>query len=290
MFKVPRSHITELKGALIAMGYFHLKWNIPTGLKYMAIYAVRWHIRLMINSSFEQRAERRNRLIGLLQSEEHWKTSDLRDHLGISQRTLMRELAELRHAGYPIESDRGRGGGIRFNGRWGIERLNLNHQEVVELILSLAIMESLQSPLLTSNLKAIKQKLFQAFPQKQRSVVSNIRKRILIGDSANAHLISHYITPAQRISESIAESFLRCNCLEIEYQSEVGEETLRMIEAHYILLNWPIWYILAWDHLRLSSRVFRIDRIKSARINDSRFQLRPKHLFNAVYTPFKHTI
>ncbi|WP_281284234.1 hypothetical protein [Exilibacterium tricleocarpae] len=41
-----------------------------------------------------------------------------------------------------------------MNGRWGIERLNLNHQEVVELILSLAIMESLQSPRLTGNLKA----------------------------------------------------------------------------------------------------------------------------------------
>ena len=131
----------------------------------------------MTETSFEQRSERRSRLIGLLRSEEHWTTSDLRDQLGVSQRTLMRELAELRNAGYPIESDRGRGGGIRLDGRWGIERLNLSHQEVVELILSLAIMESLQSPLLTGNLKAIRQKLFQAFPQKQRSTVSNTRKR-----------------------------------------------------------------------------------------------------------------
>lgn len=54
----------------------------------------------MAKVSFEQRVERRNRLIGLLRSEGHWKTSDLREHLGISQRTLMRELAELRDAGY----------------------------------------------------------------------------------------------------------------------------------------------------------------------------------------------
>ena len=76
----------------------------------MLIYAILWHIRLMTNSSFEQRTDRRNRLIGLLRSEGYWKTSDLRNHLGVSQRTLMRELAELRLAGYPIESDRGRGG------------------------------------------------------------------------------------------------------------------------------------------------------------------------------------
>jgi len=282
--------MAKLKDAWITMAHFRVEWIIPTGLKHMVIYAVTWHIRLMINTSFEQRSERRNRLIGLLQSEEHWKTSDLREHLGISQRTLMRELAELRHAGYPIESERGRGGGIRLNGRWGIERLNLNHQEVVELILSLAIMESLQSPLLTSNLKAIKQKLFQAFPQKQRSAVSNIRKRIMIGDNATANVASHYITPPKRISESIAESFLGQICLEIDYQSEAGEHTLRVIEVQYILLNWPIWYIIAWDHLRLSSRVFRIDRIKKARIIDSRFKLRQKHLFTDIYTPFYQTI
>jgi biotin operon repressor len=85
----------------------------PLAAKNMGIYAVIWHIKTMVKASFEQRVERRNRLIGLLRSEEFWKTSELREHLGISQRTMMRELAELRVAGYPIESDRRRGGGVR---------------------------------------------------------------------------------------------------------------------------------------------------------------------------------
>ncbi|TQV77875.1 helix-turn-helix transcriptional regulator [Denitrobaculum tricleocarpae] len=244
----------------------------------------------MAKISFEQRVERRNRLIGLLRSEEHWKTSELREHLGISQRTLMRELAELRTAGYPIESDRGRGGGIRLNGRWGIDRLHLNHQEVIELILALAIMESLQSPILTGNLKAIRQKLFQAFPQEQRRTVSNIRKRILIGDNASANVVSLYATPVPRISKEIAESFLRQHCLEIEYQSEAGDQTLRVIEPQYILLNWPVWYIIAWDHLRMSSRVFRIDRIKKTRAVGGAFRLRPQHLFKDIFAPYFQAI
>lgn len=244
----------------------------------------------MAKVGFEQRVERRNRLIGLLRSEEHWKTSDLRGQLGISQRTLMRELAELRTAGYPIESDRGRGGGVRLNGRWGIERLHLNHHEVVELILALAIMESLQSPILTGNLKAIRQKLFQAFPQAQRRTVSNIRKRILIGDNASANVLSLYATPVPRISEDIAGAFLQQHCLEIEYQSEAGEQTLRVIEAQYILLNWPVWYIIAWDHLRMSSRVFRIDRIKNTRAVDGAFRLRPQHLFRDIFAPYFQAI
>lgn len=244
----------------------------------------------MINTSFEQRTERRDRLIGLLRSETYWKTSELREQLGISQRTLMRELAELKRAGYPIESERGRGGGIRLNGRWGVNRLQLSHHEVVELILSLAIMESLQSPLLTRNLKAIKQKLFQAFPQEQRSAVSNIRKRIMIGSNAGENTVSRYISPDHSISECIAEAFLEQRCLEIDYQSDLGEHTTRVIEAQYILLNWPIWYITAWDHLRSSSRMFRIDRIKSARIMGSHFRLKPIEVFIGVYTPFYKSI
>ncbi|PCJ23383.1 MAG: transcriptional regulator [SAR86 cluster bacterium] len=244
----------------------------------------------MAKVSFDKRVERRDRLIGLLRSEDYWKTSELRNHLGISQRTLMRELAELREAGYPIESDRGRGGGVRLQGRWGVERLHLNHKEVVELVLALAVMESLKSPILTGNLKAIRQKLFQAFPQEQRRKVSNIRKRIMIGDNASANMVSRYVTPKPRVSEDIAESFLRQNCLEIEYQTEANEQTVRVIEAQYILLNWPIWYILAWDHMRDSTRIFRIDRIQKTCVSNDAFKLRPKQLYINQYTPFFQAI
>jgi len=37
------------------------------------------------------------------------------------------------------------------------------------------------------------------------------------------------------------------------------KKTIRVIEPRYILLNWPILYALAWDKLRLSPRVFRVD-------------------------------
>ncbi|WP_341366428.1 WYL domain-containing protein [Yoonia sp. BS5-3] len=252
---------------------------------YIDKYADNWHINAMANISFEERSERRNRLIGILRSEEHWKTADLRAQLGVSQRTLMRELAELRLAGYPIESDRGRGGGVRLSDRWGIERLHLTHQEVVELILALTIMETLQSPLLTGHLRAIRQKLFQAFPQKQRQAVSTLRKRILLGDRASGNVVSLYANPGAPLSEDIASAFLQQHCLEITYLSEARQTTKRLIEPHYILLNWPVWYIIAWDHLRDASRVFRIDRIRALRSTGERFQLKPVETFGDIFAP-----
>lgn len=244
----------------------------------------------MSKTSFENRTQRRDRLLGLLRSESFWKTSDLKERLGISQRTLMRELAELKLAGFPIESDRGRGGGIRLDSRWGIERLALSHKEVVELILSLAIMESLNLPLLTGNLLAIRQKLYQAFPESQRNRVSNIRKRILISEHTDTLKVLQSSKILQSISENLSASFFRQVCLEIDYESGSGVNTTRQIEAHYIMLSWPIWYIVAWDHLRLSPRIFRIDRIKGARVMTANFELRPDLLLNDVYASFFKSI
>ena len=151
-------------------------------------------------------------------------------------------------------------------------------------------MESLNSPLLTGNLKSIKQKLFQVFPQKQRNEVSNLRKRIMIGDNARNTVISNYTTPAQQISEDISTALLQRNYLEIEYQSEAKDITTRVIEVQYILLNWPVWYILAWDHLRSAPRIFRIDRIKNTRIVEGNFQLRAKDVFTSSLVPLDQTI
>lgn len=244
----------------------------------------------MVKNSFENRTERRDRLIGLLRSQEHWTTSELRVHLGVSQRTLMRELATLRRGGYPIESDRGKGGGLSLDGRWGIERLHLSHGEVIELILALAVMENLHSPILTGNLRGIRQKLFQAFPHNQRTVVAGIRKRIFVGNQASKETASLYKQTISDVAEHVSESFLKQNMMEIGYVSESGERTSRVIEAQYIVLNWPMWYVLAWDHLRNSERIFRLDRIEWATLCADSFKLRPKATFANMYVPGFQTI
>ena len=77
-----------------------------------------------------------SQLLGLLRSNDHWTTMALAHALEVSHRTLMRDLEELKSQGYPIEADRGRGGGIRLNGRWGIDRLNITNQEVISLLIS----------------------------------------------------------------------------------------------------------------------------------------------------------
>ncbi|MGO9838616.1 MAG: helix-turn-helix transcriptional regulator [Polyangiaceae bacterium] len=69
------------------------------------------------------------------------------------------------------------------------------------------------------------------------------------------------------------DGFFEQRAIEIEYRTE-RETTTRVVEPHYLLLAWPAWYLLVWDHLRDAIRTLRLDRIESARVTAKSFQLR----------------
>src|SRR5260370_10450167 len=56
--------------------------------------------------------------------------------LGVSPRTLYRDLAALRDRGLPITGEPGRGGGIRLEGSRGITAVHLSIAEVVAMWLA----------------------------------------------------------------------------------------------------------------------------------------------------------
>lgn len=56
-------------------------------------------------------------LLSLLQTPREWPGSELADRLGVTDRTIRRDVERLRDLGYPVESTRGTFGGYRQIGR-----------------------------------------------------------------------------------------------------------------------------------------------------------------------------
>jgi predicted DNA-binding transcriptional regulator YafY len=81
----------------------------------------------------------------------------------------------------PIQSEPGRGGGLRTPARAGLGRLQLNTQEM----LALAITEQLHSPLLLSTVRGLRQKLAASFPAAERARANQLRQRILVGPTSH---------------------------------------------------------------------------------------------------------
>lgn len=231
-------------------------------------------LRSMGKSSLREKRERHEQILACLRSENYWTGDQICRELGISYRTLMRDLAELKETGIPIRSERGRGGGISIAGRWGLNKLQLSNSEVIALLVSLAITESINSPILADNLHSIKHRIASAFPIEQQKIISRIRKRILIGDHASKETLKTYKDPPKKILADLTDSFFNHTKVNIKYQSATGELTERTIEPHILCLVFPIWYFLSWDDLRQATRLFRIDRILSVKKTNVTFKLK----------------
>lgn len=241
----------------------------------------------MTRANATKHLDRLEQLTAILKSEEALTSKIIAAELNISERTLFRDIGILRERGLPIEADKGRGGGIKLHRNWGVGRLSLESQEIIDLLISLAIAESMGPTLFMGNINTVRHKLMASFSPKQKEKIRQLRQRIHIGEQASPDVLQSFTTKkhqTQATIETLHRAFLFNKRIAIVYQDFHDQETQRDIEAHYLYLGFPVWYLLAWDHLRKDVRIFRYDRIKKADILPQEFTVRPLKDFNTILT------
>lgn len=237
----------------------------------------------MARAKTNDRLKRLEQLAVQLKQDGLCTVKDLAQAHQVSERTIARDLILMREQGMPIDADRGRGGGVRLDSNWGVGRLNLSYAEAVDLLISIAVAEQMQSPIFMANMGAIRRQLVASFSAKKRQAVDGLKSRVLIGTTASTFVQNSLSPPPQRVVQTVHQAFIERSTVVLRYKDESGKSSSREIEPHYLLLNYPVWYIIAFDHLRDAPRTFRFDRILSATHGDARFQLLPKsHFQNAL--------
>ena len=215
-----------------------------------------------------------------LKQDVHCTVKDLARQHGVSTRTITRDLSLMRDQGMQIDADRGRGGGVRLDRNWGVGRLNLSYAEAVDLLISIAVAEQMQSPIFLASLGSVRRQLVASFSPEKRRQVDRLKSRIMIGGTASTFVQAGASVPPKRIVQALHQAFITQTELEIRYQREGGTTSARQIAPHYLLLKYPIWYVVAFDDLRGSPRTFRCDRILAAKRSDTSFRLLPKEAFD----------
>ncbi len=223
-----------------------------------------------------------------LKQESHCTIKDLAAQHQVSARTIQRDLDLMREQGMQIDADRGRGGGVRLDGNWGVGRLNLDYAEAVDLLISIAVAEQMDSPMFLANLASVRRQLVASFSKDKRERVESLKSRILIGVTASTYVQAGFVSPPERIVRALHQAFVDLEMLDITYQREDGQPSQRRIEPHFLLLKYPVWYVLAHDHLRDEPRSFRCDRILSAARAGTRFRLAAKDDFQSCFQDGGH--
>jgi len=236
----------------------------------------------MARSTALNRLRRMELIAAELKQDIHWTIADLAARFEVSPRTIARDLVLMREQGMQIDADRGRGGGVRLESNWGVGRINLSYAEAVDLLISLAVTEQMQSPMFLANLGSIRRQLIASFSPEKRSRVERLKSRILIGVTASTHVQASAHMAPKRVVQALHQTFLDLERLDIRYQREDSAVSDRQIEPHYLLLKYPVWYVLAFDRLRGETRTFRCDRILSATRSGEAFRLRPKQDFATI--------
>lgn len=235
----------------------------------------------MARSDAPTRLRRLELLAVQLKQEEHCTVDDLACQHGVSPRTITRDLALMREQGMQIDADRGRGGGVRLERNWGIGRLNLAYPEAIDLLISIAVAEQMKSPMFLANLGSVRRQLVASFSPRKRNQVDRLKARILIGVTASTYVQASVAPTPRSVVQALHQSFTEQTLLQIRYRREDRQTSERLIEPHYLLLKYPVWYVVAYDHLRQSPRTFRCDRILAAEMTGTPFQLLPKDEFQA---------
>ncbi len=207
---------------------------------------------------------------------------DLAAEFGVSERSVFRDLDHLRARGIPVEASRGRGGGLRVNSRWGVGNVFLSNEESLCLLLSLAIAEQAALPMFSAEVGRARKKIVDAFPQHERRKLGPLRERLLIGQNASAKVRASYGEPSAVAMRNLQLAFVNLKIIVVDYVNEKNQRRLRRLAPHVLLVNWPAWYLLAYDHGRGEARTFRLDRMLNVKVFHNYFTPRPREITESL--------
>lgn len=232
--------------------------------------------------------ERVLRLLGLFETRSVWTGSELTQVLGVTTRTLRRDVMRLRDLGYPVEATPGVGGGYRLGAGGRMPPLLLEEDEVVAVTVALRVGAQGIAAIGEPAVRALT-KLDQVMPPRLRGEVAALADATALLPGATDDVdTAVLVVLAHAIRDHVRARF--------GYTGRTGDVTERDVEPYRLVATGRRWYLLAWDGRREDWRTFRLDRMAGVRASTFRFTPRPapdavEHVRRAVTRAgYGHTV
>jgi len=219
------------------------------------------------------------RLLSLLQSRPLWSGPELSRRLGVTTRSIRRDVERLRELGYPVNASQGVGGGYRLGAGKALPPLLLDDEEAVAIAVGLELAaQAAVAGIADSSVRALS-KLAQVMPRRLADQVEALRAATVSttwASSSGAIATDVLIRLAQLVRDHERARF--------DYVAADGAQTQREVEPMHLVRQGQRWYLVAYDVIRHDWRSFRLDRVSEATGTGARF--RPRELPGGDVTAF----
>lgn len=210
------------------------------------------------------------RLLALLQSRPSWPGGTLAERVGVTPRTLRRDVARLRELGYPVEATPGRYGGYRLVAGGAMPPLVLEDEEAVAVALGLRAAAGTMPGVEDHALLALA-KIEQVLPARLRERIREVAEAtVRLGGIATPY-------PGVQVATLVVLARARQGSERVRfvYRDGSGRESERHIDPYQLVHAGRRWYLVAWDRDREDWRSFRVDRMSQVKPTGMRFSVRP---------------
>jgi predicted DNA-binding transcriptional regulator YafY len=202
-------------------------------------------------------------LLSLLQARRDWPGHALADRLGVSPRTVRRDVDRLRELGYPVQATKGPDGGYRLDAGSELPPLLFDDEQAVAVAVALR----------TARAPGVEEAAVRALATIRQVMPARLRARL---DALE-------VTPVprgrrEREMPSVAPDVLLAlgtairarEVLRFDYEGGSGEllgtgdqafRPPRRAEPYHLVTWGGRWYLVAYDLERDDWRTFRVDRM-----------------------------
>jgi predicted DNA-binding transcriptional regulator YafY len=209
------------------------------------------------------------RLLSLLQRRSGWSAAELAERLGVSARTIRRDMERLRDLGYPVHAARGVPG-YRLGAGTALPPLLLDDEEAVAVAVGLRTA--------TGGVGGIEEASLGALTKLEQLLPTRLRRRVNAVHASTLPVPGN--RPGPRVDPAVL-AVLAAACrdrerLRLAYRDHHGSLGRRAMEP-YRLVSWGRrWYLVAWDVDREDWRILRVDRVEPATVTPTGQRFTPR--------------
>lgn len=204
-------------------------------------------------------------LLSLLQTGREWPGSLLAERLGISPRTVRRDVDRLREMGYRIDGTMGPIGGYRLDAGSELPPLLFDDDQVVALAIALQAA--------TVSGVGIEDAALRALTTVRQVMPSRLRHRLTALDFIAIPGRIGDATPgavSPDVLVAVSSAVRAQHVLRFDYAGRP-----RRVEPHHLVVFEGRWYLVGWDLDRSDWRIYRVDRLAPRTPTGPRFSPRP---------------